>query len=71
MCQGMSSDTRYATMLKSNGADVKVLQESLRHANSRISLDVYTQAIREDVRLAQAPITESLLLPVTEEQMTA
>lgn len=34
----------YATQLKANGEDVKVVQESLRHANSRITLDTYTQA---------------------------
>ena len=32
----------FATLLKANGEDVKVVQESLRHANSRITLDVYT-----------------------------
>ncbi len=31
----------YATHLKANGEDVKVVQESLRHANSRITLDTY------------------------------
>jgi integrase len=35
----------YATHLKANGEDVKVVQESLRHANSRITLDTYTQAL--------------------------
>ena len=34
----------YASLLKANGEDVKVVQESLRHANSRITLDTYTQA---------------------------
>ncbi len=29
----------YATQLKSKGEDVKVVQESLRHANNRITLD--------------------------------
>ncbi|MFC6644434.1 tyrosine-type recombinase/integrase [Granulicella cerasi] len=31
------------TALKANGEDVKTIQELLRHANSRITLDVYTQ----------------------------
>jgi len=35
----------YATHLKANGEDVKVVQESLRQANSRITLDTYTQAL--------------------------
>jgi len=32
----------YATQLKANGEDVKVVQESLRNANSRITLDTWT-----------------------------
>jgi site-specific recombinase XerD len=31
----------FATLLKANGEDVKTVQELLRHANSRITLDVY------------------------------
>jgi site-specific recombinase XerD len=30
----------FATLLKANGEDVKVVQEALRHANSRITLKV-------------------------------
>lgn len=44
----------YATLLKSSGADVKVVQESLRHANARITLELYAQAITQDKRTAQA-----------------
>jgi integrase len=29
----------YATLLKASGADIKVVQESLRHANARITMD--------------------------------
>ncbi|WP_183787969.1 tyrosine-type recombinase/integrase [Tunturiibacter gelidoferens] len=32
----------FGTLLKANGEDVKTVQELLRHANSRITLDVYT-----------------------------
>ena len=32
----------FAMLLKANGEDVKVVQKSLRHANSRMTLDVYT-----------------------------
>lgn len=32
----------YATLLKSSGADVKVVQDSLRHANARITMEMYT-----------------------------
>jgi site-specific recombinase XerD len=52
----------YATLLKYHGADVKVVQELLRHSTSRVSLDVYTQATTPAKREAQSGIT-SLLLP--------
>jgi integrase len=50
----------FATQLKANGADVKVVQESLRHASSKITLDVYTQAIPIDVRNAQLKIADEI-----------
>jgi len=34
-----------AVNLRALGADIKTAQELLRHANSRIKLDVYTQAL--------------------------
>jgi site-specific recombinase XerD len=41
-----------ATNLRCQGADVKVSQELMRHANSKITLDIYTQAISADKREA-------------------
>ena len=35
-----------ATNLRPLGVDVKVAQELLRHANSRITMDIYTRAVR-------------------------
>ncbi len=52
----------YATQLKANGEDVKVVQESLRHANSRITLDTYTQAVTSAKRQAQTKVV-SMILP--------
>jgi len=46
----------YASQLKANGEDVKVVQESLRHANSRITLDTYTQASTPAKRRAQTKV---------------
>jgi site-specific recombinase XerD len=43
-----------ATLLRQTGADVKTAQELLRHANSRITLDIYQQSIPEERRAAQA-----------------
>jgi integrase len=35
----------YSTLLKASGADIKVMQELLRHASTRVTLDTYTQAV--------------------------
>lgn len=53
----------FATLLNANGEDVKVVQESLRHANSRITLDVYTQGLMPTKRRAQGRVVKSLLAP--------
>jgi integrase len=50
----------FATLLKANGEDVKTVQECLRHANSRITLDVYTQAVTPAKIAAQAKVVEML-----------
>ena len=50
-----------ATNLRSLGVDVKVAQELLRHANSRITLDIYTQAVSAEKALANGRATELLL----------
>jgi integrase len=50
-----------ATLLQSSGASVKVTQELLRHANSRITLDLYAQSIPADRREAQARVTGTWL----------
>ena len=41
-----------ATKLRSMGVEVKVTQELLRHANSRITLDLYIRAVSSDKREA-------------------
>lgn len=60
---GSCRDLRHtqATLLKDNGEDVKVVQELLRHANSRITLELYAQAITESKWLAQARLVAKLL----------
>jgi len=50
-----------ATNLRSMGVDVKVAQELLRHANSRITMDYYTQAVSADKRLASGRQIEMLM----------
>jgi integrase len=51
----------FATLLKANGEDVKVVQVSLRHANSRITLDTYTQATTPAKRQAQNKVVRMIL----------
>jgi integrase len=50
-----------ATNLRSLGVDVKVAQELLRHANSRTTMDIYTQAVSADKRDASKRQIELLL----------
>jgi len=50
-----------ATNLRSMGVDVKVAQELLRHANSRITMDLYTRAVSADKRLASGRQMDMLL----------
>ena len=54
----------FANVLKANGEDVKGgAGESLRHANGRITLDVYTQGLMPTKRQAQGRVVKSLLAP--------
>ena len=46
----------FSTLLKSNGEDVKAVQELLRHSTSRMTLDTYTQALSPDKRAAQSRV---------------
>lgn len=46
----------FATLLKGAGEDVKTTQELMRHANSRITLDVYAQALTPAKRSAQRKV---------------
>jgi site-specific recombinase XerD len=50
-----------ATNLRSMGVDVKVAQELLRHADPRITMDLYTRAVSADKRLASGRQMEMLL----------
>jgi integrase len=51
----------FGTLLKANGEDVKTVQELLRHANSRITLDVYTQAVGSNKRAAQSKVVRMMV----------
>ena len=51
----------FGTLLKANGEDVKTVQELLRHANSRITLEVYTQATTSNKRAAQSKVLRMMV----------
>jgi integrase len=51
----------FGTLLKANGEDVKTVQDLLRHANSRITLDVYTQAVNSTKRAAQSKVVRMMV----------
>jgi site-specific recombinase XerD len=51
----------FGTLLKANGEDVKTVQELLRYANSRITLDVYTQAVNSHKRAAQSKVVKMIV----------
>jgi hypothetical protein len=50
-----------ATNLRAAGVDLKTAQELLRHANSRITLDVYTRAISATKREANDRVMTMIL----------
>lgn len=45
----------FGTLMKANGEDVKTIQELLRHANFKVTMDVYTQAVTDVKRTAPQP----------------
>ena len=49
------------TNLRSLGVDIKTAQELLRHANCRITLDLYSQAVSSEKREAMAKVAAMLL----------
>jgi site-specific recombinase XerD len=50
-----------ATNLRAAGVDLKTAQELLRHANSRITLEVYTRAISSTKREANDRVMQMFL----------
>jgi integrase len=52
----------FSTMLMANGENVKVVQELMRHANCRCTLEIYSQARLQAKREAQHRVVE-LIIP--------
>ena len=53
---GKSVGRTYSSILQDNGEDVKVVQELLRHSSSKMTLDVYAQALTPTKRAAQRKV---------------
>jgi integrase len=51
----------YSTLLNANGEDAKVVQELMRHASFRTTMDGYTQALDEPKRQAQARLADLIM----------
>ena len=49
------------TLMKANGEDVKTIQETLRHANYKVTRDVYTQAVTEIKRSAHNRVVQQIM----------
>ena len=52
----------FSTLLRSTGAELKIMQELLRHSTIRVTLDTYTQAVTTEKRNAQDAVV-ALLFP--------
>jgi len=48
-----------STLLRAAGVDIKVMQELLRHASSRVTMDTYTKAVTSAKRQAQSAVVYS------------
>jgi integrase len=57
----------YSTLLRSTGAELKIIQELLRHSTIRVTLDTYTQAVTTEKRNAQEAVVALLFREKTQE----
>ena len=55
----------FGTLMKANGEDIKTIQELLRHANFKVTMDVYAQAQMPAKRAAQHKVVEMVRTPVS------
>jgi len=58
----------YSTLLRSTGAELKIMQELLRHSTIRVTLDTYTQAVTTEKRNAQEAVVALLFREKTQEK---
>lgn len=53
----------FSTLMKSLGVDAKVVQELLRHASFKTTMDGYTQALEDPKRQAQRQLADLIMRP--------
>jgi hypothetical protein len=58
----------YSTLLRSTGAELKTMQDLLRHSTIRVTLDTYTQAVTTEKRKAQEAMVALLFPGKTQER---
>lgn len=51
----------FGTILNANGENPKVIQELMRPANLKVTLDTYVQAVADDKREAQNKVVKMIL----------
>ena len=49
------------TILNANGENPKVVQELLRHATLKVTMDTYVQAMSDEKRKAQSKVVEMIM----------
>jgi len=49
------------TLMMANGEDVKTIKETLRHANFKVTMDVYTQGVMETKRNAHSRVVRQIM----------
>ena len=49
------------TLMNENGENVKTIQETLRHANFKVTMDVYTQGITAIRRSAHSRVVRQIM----------
>ena len=61
----------YSSLLVANGENVKVVQELMRHASNRFTLDVYSQARKGAKRQAQERVVQMILTESSDDAIPA
>jgi len=66
--RGRDSRHTYSSLLRFTGAELKTMQELLRHSTIRVTLDTYTQAVTTEKRKAQEAVVALLFPGKTQER---